>query len=72
MKGKVVITSKQEYPYSEARKMVSAEEKESVIGHCTIKEGANYVIWHFSTEDEAIRHAREFMQMGFEYVQREV
>lgn len=64
MIGKVVITSKEQHPFSQAVKIVGDT--------ASIREGVNYVVWKFKTEDEAIRHSREFMELGFEYVQREV
>ena len=61
--GNIVITSKESYPFHEAVKSVSSDVH--------IRERANFVIWEFTRVDEAIRCARLFMSLGFEYVQRE-
>lgn len=71
MTGKTVLTSKEPYPFSEATKTVEAEMATGSVGPFTMRAGENYVIWKFQSEDDAIRHARLFMNMGFEFVQRE-
>lgn len=71
--GKVVITSKERYPYDEARKRLESDMADGKINApFRIRERANFVIWEFATEDEAIRYARLFMNLGFEFVQRAV
>jgi len=59
MPGKTVITSR------EPEKLVNIKERPI----CYV-EAKDNIIWKFNTEDEAIRAAKQFMNAGFEYVQR--
>lgn len=63
MKGKRVITSKDSMPY------VMAIEKLKDTPY-EVEEKKTMIFWTFPTVDEAIRNARLFMNIGFEYVQR--
>lgn len=57
--GKVVITSNEDREIPEEIKTyISRDIKNDII------------VWKFKTEAEAIRAAREFMNVGFETVQR--
>jgi hypothetical protein len=62
MKGKTVITSKEQTPY------LYAWEKYKDEADIYVKE--TNVVWKYKDEDEAIRAAKLFMNLGFEYVQR--
>lgn len=70
MKGNVVLTSKE--MLDDAVNILNKEGKVGAVDTWSKKEGANYVIWTFKNTDDAIRHARKFMELGFEYVQRDV
>ena len=62
MKGRTVITSKEQSPY------LMGWEKYKDVADIDVKE--TNVLWKFKDEDEAIRAARLFMNLGCEYVQR--
>jgi len=68
--GKVVITSADKYKVQKAKTLLRAEYNCSVIGDFSIQEKPDAITWKFHHEEEAIRHANIFMNMGFEYVQR--
>ena len=70
MTGSTVITSKDLIPYSHAQSLLTQMEDRNEIDKFRIKERGNYVLWMFSSEDDAARMARRFMELGFEYVQR--
>ena len=55
-KGKIVITSKENRQLPQMR--------------CRVDVKADVILWTFRTEDEAIRASREFMNLGYTYVQR--
>lgn len=62
MNGRTIITSKQQGPY------LYAWEKYRNTARVSVR--ADNILWEFTSEDEAIRAARLFMNLGFEYVQR--
>ena len=68
--GKVVITSSESTIFDKAKKLVDSEYECGVIGKCVVEKDRDLIIWRFKVDDEAIRHARIFMNLGFEYVQR--
>lgn len=63
MKGRTVITSKDSMPYVMAIEKLRDTPYEK-------QEKQTMIFWKFPTEDDAIRNARLFMNIGFEYVQR--
>lgn len=72
MKGNVVITSKELVPLDMARNYFAILEDENRIGkvHPIIK--ADVVIWNFESESDAIFCSKKLMELGFEFVKREV
>ena len=62
MKGKTVITSKEQSPY------LMGWEKYKDIADIDVKD--SMVLWKFKDEDEAIKAGNLFMNLGCEYVQR--
>jgi hypothetical protein len=62
MKGRTVISSKEQTPY------LYAWEKYKDTADIDIKD--SMILWKFKDEDEAIRAAKLFMNLGCEYVQR--
>lgn len=62
MKGKTVITSKEQTPY-----FYAWEKYKDTADIVTLD---SMILWMFKDEDEAIRAAKLFMNLGFEYVQR--
>ena len=62
MKGKTVITSKEQSPY------LMGWEKYKDVADIDVKD--SMVLWKFKDEDEAIRASKLFMNLGCEYVQR--
>lgn len=62
MKGKTVITSKEQSPY------LMGWEKYKDVADIDVKQ--SMVVWKFKTEDEAYRASQLFMNLGCEYVKR--
>lgn len=72
MKGNVVITSKNDSLHKEALRTLEAAYDTGVIDKWSRVVTTNYIIWKFSHPEDAIDSAKQFMELGFEFVQREV
>ena len=72
MFGNVIITSKEIRPYKEALRTLNADYVTGVIEKWSRKARANYIVWTFSHNRDAQTYARQFMEMGFEFVKWEV
>lgn len=72
MKGRIVITSKEQAAYESAVDKLDDDYKEGVIQAYEVSELASAVVFMFKREIDAVYFAESAMNMGFEYVHREV
>ena len=72
VKGKVVITSKETEAYEKAITELETDYTKGSIQIYEVAELATAVIWMFRRECDAALFAERAMNMGFEYVHREV
>lgn len=70
MKGNVVITNRDESLYREALRTLEAAYDTGVIDKWSKTAGKNLIIWKFSQPADAADSAKQFMELGFEFVQR--
>lgn len=72
VKGRIVITSKEATPYDIAVCELENDYNGGVIEMYEVSELATAVVWMFKRECDAAYFAEHAMNMGFEYVHREV
>ena len=72
MKGRIVITSKEESAYETAADKLNDDFENGIIQAYEISELASAVVFMFKRECDAMYFAESAMNMGFEYVHREV
>lgn len=72
VKGKIVVTSKESTPYDIAISELEEKYKAGEIEIYEVSELASAVVWMFKRACDAAYFADHAMEMGFEYVHREV